>query len=149
MQSKTCDHLSENTASRKRGFTLVEVMVVIGLAAILLAVTFGSISVSRGQARDVRRISDIKEIQLELALYYDLNRTYPTTGQGLNKLVTDGFMTAIPQNPSGSAYSYQFNSATNKYCIGVLLEQITASTVDGYVNCTLSGSTGNFYKTQR
>ncbi|MFH0951473.1 MAG: prepilin-type N-terminal cleavage/methylation domain-containing protein [bacterium] len=63
----------------RKGFTLVEllvVIVIIGILATLATVALGS---ARLKARDARRISDIKQIQTALELYYNDMQRYPTT----------------------------------------------------------------------
>lgn len=62
---------------KDRGFTLMELMVVIGIVSLLLSVLLFSMSQSRARARDAERISDMKQIQVALELYYDRNREFP------------------------------------------------------------------------
>ncbi len=62
----------------KRGFTIVElliVIVVIGILAALVIIQFTNI---QARARDTERKSDMRSIQSKLAEYYALNGRYPT-----------------------------------------------------------------------
>lgn len=69
-------------AARKQanGFTLIELLVVIAIIGLLSSVVLASLSSARGKAKDARRTSDLKQIQVALELYYDSNRAYPSTG---------------------------------------------------------------------
>jgi prepilin-type N-terminal cleavage/methylation domain-containing protein len=62
----------------KKGFTLVELLVTIGIIGILATVTVVSVGNARGKARDAKRVSDIKQIQSALELAgNDLGGFYP------------------------------------------------------------------------
>ena len=107
----------------KSGFTLIELLVVIAIIGILSSVVLASLNSARSKSRDARRISDIKQLQLALELYYDLCGKYPTgntifvnpgtVGCGLSgalsvgSLVANGFISKIPKDPlNDSPYSY-------------------------------------------
>ncbi|MEK7995391.1 MAG: type II secretion system protein, partial [Planctomycetota bacterium] len=64
----------------KRGFTLIELLVVIAIIGMLSSVILASLNTARQKARDARRLSDMKQIQTALELYYDTNRAYPNPG---------------------------------------------------------------------
>ena len=92
----------------KRGFTLIELLVVIAIIGILSSVVLASLGTARGKARDATRVSDIKNIQLALELYFDSNQEYPDTTQGLASLATGGYIPNIPTPPGpSSGYGYQ------------------------------------------
>ncbi|MDP3996701.1 MAG: prepilin-type N-terminal cleavage/methylation domain-containing protein [bacterium] len=63
----------------KRGFTLIELLVVIAIIGLLSSVVFSSLDGARKRARDTRRITEIREIQKALELYYDDRGYYPYT----------------------------------------------------------------------
>ncbi len=65
-----------------QGFTLIELMVTIGIIAILSAVLFASYNSAREQARDKLRMSDLKEMQVALELYKAQHGRYPAAGCG-------------------------------------------------------------------
>lgn len=68
--------------TKNQGFTLIELLVVIAIIGMLSSVILASLNSARNKARDARRLSDLKQIQIALELYYDTNRSYPNPGWG-------------------------------------------------------------------
>ena len=90
----------------KAGFTLIELLVVIAIIGILSSVVLASLNSARQKGRDARRVSDIKQLQLALELFYDANQSYPTTS--LTTLSDSGYIAVIPADPTtNAAYTYQ------------------------------------------
>ena len=86
----------------KRGFTLIELLVVIAIIGILASIILASLNTARAKGRDARRISDVKQIQLALELYYDANGSYPGSVYGSpSPLVSAGYISAVPYDPLG------------------------------------------------
>jgi type II secretion system protein G len=117
-----------------RGFTLIELLVVIAIIGILSSVVLASLNTAREKSRDARRVSDIKQLQLALELYFDSNSSYPTSTAAL----ATSYIPTVPEDPlsnSGSIpYDYERLSATT-YCLGANLEQdghnVLSSDADG------------------
>lgn len=65
------------------GFTLIELLVVISIIGLLSSIVFTSLSSARASARDARRLSDIRQIQTALELYYADHGAYPITTGGI------------------------------------------------------------------
>jgi len=57
----------------KKGFTLLELLVVISIMGLISTVAFAALSTARAKARDAVRKSDIRQIAIALQLYYDTN----------------------------------------------------------------------------
>jgi prepilin-type N-terminal cleavage/methylation domain-containing protein len=89
------------------GFTLIELLVVIAIIGILSSVVLASLNGARKKGRDSRRISDLKQMQLALELYYDSNGVeYP---DALSSLATT-YISAVPTDPqTGSGYAYDIS----------------------------------------
>jgi prepilin-type N-terminal cleavage/methylation domain-containing protein len=71
-----------------RGFTLVELMVVISIIGILSAIVYANFSDARKAARDEIRITDLKNLQLAIELYKAQNGVYPLQGGGCTPFIT-------------------------------------------------------------
>ncbi len=68
---------------RKNGFSLLEILVVIGIIAILLSVGLSSYSTLQRKSRDAKRKADIKTIQQAQEQYYSIcGFVYPTYASG-------------------------------------------------------------------
>lgn len=105
--------------SRARGFTLIEVMVVVVILAILAAIIVPRILKRPEQARVVAARQDILAIQNAMSLYKLDNGFYPSTSQGIQALVTKpsddpkpenwaegGYLKKMPVDPWGNRYQY-------------------------------------------
>ena len=93
----------------KKGFTLIELLVVIAIIGILAGIIIPNLATARQSARDAKRISDIKNIQLSLALYYNDNLYYPpnTLTDATYGLVAKGYLSSVPVDPvSNAQYAY-------------------------------------------
>jgi prepilin-type N-terminal cleavage/methylation domain-containing protein len=66
----------------KKGFTLIELTVVVAIIGLLAAVLFANFNEARMQARDKVRMTSLKEVQLALELYKAQNGVYPAQGCG-------------------------------------------------------------------
>ncbi len=102
-----------------RGFTLIEVMVVVVILGILAAVVVPRVMSRPDEARVVRAEQDLRALAAALDLYRLDNLRYPTTEQGLEALTSrpanldpgarwraEGYIDALPQDPWGGAYKY-------------------------------------------
>lgn len=111
-----------------KGFTLIELLVVVAIIGILSSIVLASLTTARKKGRDARRISDLKQLQLALELYYDSHPTtgYPTTAQYAANLVSEGFIAVVPTDPqTGAAYLYSAHGALtvcSSYHLGSTLE---------------------------
>lgn len=102
---------------RMRGFTLIEILVVITILAILGALVIPKIMDRPNDARVVAARQDIGNIVQALKLYKLDNGSYPSTQQGLKSLVSrpsEGnvpgnwkqYLDKLPQDPWGHDFIY-------------------------------------------
>lgn len=64
----------------KKGFSLIELLIVIAIMAILGSLALGAFSTARKQGRDTTRKADLSQYKVALEQYYTSNGSYPTTG---------------------------------------------------------------------
>ena len=88
----------------QRGFTLLEVMVVVVILGILAALVVPKIISRPDEARITAAKQDIASLMQTLKLYRLDNQRYPTTEQGLQALVTRPTTVPIPPNWKPGGY---------------------------------------------
>lgn len=69
--------LTTNWRLWRRGFTLVELLVVVTIISILISVAYVSFNVAQNKSRDSRRKQELKAISSTLVSYYQDNDIYP------------------------------------------------------------------------
>ena len=104
-------------ARRARGFTLVEIMVVVVILGILAVLIVPRVVGRTDEARTVAAKQDVAAIMQALKLYRLDNGRYPSTEQGIAALVTkpqsepvpanwQKYLDRIPKDPWGNVYQY-------------------------------------------
>lgn len=95
----------------KKGFTLVELLVVVAVIAILAAITVVAINPAKklAQSRDAARKSSMQQIVTALSTYYTQNASYTATTA---ELVSTGELKNLPKGPTGSDFSYAVTPST-------------------------------------
>jgi general secretion pathway protein G len=104
-----------------RGFTLIEVMVVIVILGVLAALIVPKIMSRPDEARVAAARQDIATLMQALKLYRLDNKRYPSTEQGLQALVAKpgsgpaadnwkagGYVERLPLDPWGKPYQYLY-----------------------------------------
>ncbi|TSC69166.1 MAG: Uncharacterized protein G01um101456_310 [Parcubacteria group bacterium Gr01-1014_56] len=110
---------------------MIELLVVIAIIAMLSGIIVASLGAAKQSSRDAKRIADIKNIQISLALYYNDNLKYP---QSLTIAAFLPYLPILPKDPLPSqSYVYAALApgsgglgncnAANKYHLGAILEQ--------------------------
>ncbi|MBN2133407.1 MAG: type II secretion system major pseudopilin GspG [Sedimentisphaerales bacterium] len=104
-----------HNAGRPRGFTLIELMIVVVILGLLATIIMPKILDRPEQARRMKAKVDIRNIQSALALFKTDTGRFPTTSEGLAALVTNpgiegyhsgGYLERDPVDPWGSRYVY-------------------------------------------
>jgi general secretion pathway protein G len=138
---------------KKKAFTLIELLVVIAIIGLLASMAVIALNNARMKARDSRRVSDVRQMQTALEMYYLDQNTYPNAGlawssvagwcissggQGWTATCTGTtYMGTSPAAPTpveigctstDNSYSYS-GTSTNyslKYCLGSAVGNIAA-----------------------
>lgn len=87
-----------STTRQVRGFTLIELMVVIVIIGVLAALIVPNVMNRAGEARVTAARTDVNNIMQQLKLYKLDNQRYPSTEQGLQALLSKPTVGAIPPN---------------------------------------------------
>jgi general secretion pathway protein G len=96
--------MRRNSPEKSRGFTLIEIMVVVVILAILAALIVPKLMSRPDEARVIAAQQDIRAIVQALKLYRLDNLRYPSTEQGLAALVKAPGIPPLPTNWKAGGY---------------------------------------------
>jgi prepilin-type N-terminal cleavage/methylation domain-containing protein len=102
------------TINKQKGFTLVELLIVISILAVLTTIGIISFSGAQRQARDAQRKNDLRVVQVALGEYFQDNASlYPdsATFSALMTVLTTGtqpYMRTAVQDPRSVTSGYQY-----------------------------------------
>ncbi len=101
---------------KQKGFTLIEIMVVVVILGILATIVVPKILDRPDEARVQKARQDIRAFEGALSLYKLDNFSYPDTGEGLGAL-QGRYMERIPNDPWGNEYQYISPGTSGSYDI--------------------------------
>ncbi len=108
-------HRHKNNSHPARGFTLVEIMIVVVILGLLATVIMPRMLGRPEQARRMKAMVDIRNIESALGLFKMDTGRFPTTSEGLDVLVTDpgirgyssdAYLNKVPLDPWHNRYVY-------------------------------------------
>lgn len=99
----------------------MELLTVIVIIALLSAIVIPRLNGTQVKARDVERITDIKNLQIALERYFNKNSVYPSSMTNscagwsleMQDLMAEGFISSLPTDPKNDeddGYCYQYQS---------------------------------------
>ncbi len=100
-----------------KGFSLIEIMVVLVIIGMLAAVVAPNVIGALTQGYKTRLATDFSGIKTALTMYKTENFIFPTTEQGIEALVSEpetdpkprnwsGYLDKMPKDPWGNPYQY-------------------------------------------
>ena len=135
--------------SRKNGFTLVELMVTMGIIAVLAGLTLATFAGAKKNARDGKRKADLEQIRSALEMYRTDKGYYPPKDQTgwctvlwgcgystwyndvAGALISGGYLSSLPQDTlySNTSKDYFYRHVSNnQYELYSTLELVTSPT---------------------
>jgi len=134
-------------ATTNRGFTLLELFIVITIITITTSLVVGSFNHARSKARDARRLADTRALQTALTAYHNDHDEYPksTECSGDNAWQTGtlasalkGYLATLPTDPTNNA-SWTTNNRSWEndkygYCYMSRLVDLNDATSGGHPN---------------
>jgi prepilin-type N-terminal cleavage/methylation domain-containing protein len=124
------------TVDHIRGFTLIEILVAIGIIGIIFATIILTTNGLNRRGRDTRRVQDLRQIQSAIQNFYADNHYYPDTSFNTTFLTTGNSFTVgtrtylepTPQDPN--------IATTTPYCYQPYVTRNTTSACSNAVNST-------------
>jgi general secretion pathway protein G len=132
---------------KSRGFTLVELLVVISIIGLLSSVVYSSLQSARQKAITARKQADMNQLLKAVQLYYFDKNSMPANvnpgcwcsvgtnytaenvcyqppgGVCLNELVTSGYYKSLPVSPDGNPYNYYNYGSFGMIAVRMVPEQ--------------------------
>jgi prepilin-type N-terminal cleavage/methylation domain-containing protein len=139
----------------RQGFTLIEILIVVAIIAILASVVLVGLGPTQQSGRDARRLSDLREVQTGLELYYGKCGYYPgasaasgcptswtaatyaglygTNGQDGVLGMSGIGVSSVPTDPSANGkYYYATDANGDSYILEAKLENLNNSAFTNY-----------------
>lgn len=142
---------------QRKGFTLIELLVVLAIIGLLSTLAVVSLNNARQKSRDAKRLSDVKQIQTALELYFSDQGKYPVAATAVvigasgqetlsstNGWATTAggtiYMARTPKNPTPGGADYSYTSADGStYTLKTTLEGDTGGLLVGGITASPSG----------
>lgn len=119
----------------RRGFTLLELLVVISIIAILITISTVSFTTAQKKGRNSRRRSDMRAVQNAFEQYYSMNGGYTNSCAAMASTLGAG-LPSDPRNLDPQIYAYSCPDEAT-YCACANLEAETGNSDSA--SCTYAG----------
>lgn len=131
-------------SAAKKGFTLLEVLIVIAIIGILVSIGLASYSTAQSKSRDAKRRGDLKAMQNAWEQYYaaSANASYPTSCSFAT--LSTYLPAGLPTDPQdGDPYCSDLKLSDTTYCFCADVESAAADNSDS--NCNYGAATKTHY----
>lgn len=118
-----------------RGFTIVELLIVMGILAVLATFFINGYTGTQRRARDAQRKSDLKQIANSLEIYFNDARRYPVESSGV-----------IAGCPSTSSTPCTWGSGQFTDGVTIYFKTVPGETTTGYTYIYRSDANGTYYR---
>ncbi|GIK83532.1 MAG: hypothetical protein BroJett025_01540 [Patescibacteria group bacterium] len=127
-----------------KGFTLLEILVVISIIGILIALGASAYSTAQKKSRDARRQGDLKQIQNAFEQYYTTNSSAYTACATMDDIFPSG---TRPSDPKGGSWpDYNCTQTASTYCVCAQLETTGAGNATSLgAGGTCAYGTGDYF----
>ncbi len=118
-----------------KGFTFIEILVVITIIGLLTTIAVISYSAFLKQSRNAKRKADLEQIRSALEMYRSNEDTYPVGNLSvLSGTLTTTYIQTLPTDPKNPSYVYYYSSAAGTdYTVGAYFE--STSTCSEVISC--------------
>ncbi len=128
----------------RKGFTLIEVLVVVTIIAVLISIGIVSYSSVNRRSRDAKRKGDVEQLRSALEMYRADNGYYPDVSgaswadaSGLSVALVPAYLPAIPSDPKNAqTYRYVASNISGGNYYGYCLSALIESEVNPSDSCT-------------
>jgi len=129
--------MTGNKRKGQKGFTLVELLVVMAIMAVLIGISVAGLGYALRRSRNIARSASMSNLDKAFASYYADNQDYPADGSTIEDLVaSSGDLDVYLEGtwdggPPGSKYYYKAGNSDTIYSVCVSQEK--TATVENFV----------------
>ena len=133
------------TRGLPKGFTLLELLVVIGIIGLLASIIVVNLTGARKKARDIKRVADIRTIQTALSAMVGATAELPKRP---TDPIAEGACADAAADNTDDCYYYEYNTPTDAlgpqlYHVGASLEEKDSSLLKQDTDCLSNAATDN------
>ena len=123
-----------------RGFTLVELLVVISIIGVLTTILMVNFVGTREKANDSKKVQNLNSLKSALRLYYNDNQSYPN-GSNCTECL-DSLMNSYLPNTSNIGYTYTQLNGGEGFRLTTGLESGSGNSDESQKSCNLTPTPG-------
>ncbi|MDD4937701.1 MAG: type II secretion system protein [Candidatus Shapirobacteria bacterium] len=134
------------TIKTKKGFTLVELLVVISIIGVLTTLLMVNFMGSRERANDAQKIQNLASLKNALRMYYNDNQSYPISVSPCTNCLSSAIGSSYLPNITSIGYTYTSLDSGNGFIITAGLESgAGVDWANSQLNCGIGTTVVNVY----